>query len=206
MSDALQAFVDRSFDAGARSGGWAVVVLDGDRRLHVASGTGEGLSNNSFEVLAAIQALVWLDAAAKGRPVILRTDSFHVVEGCHRWRAIWRGNGWSRINPNPRARRRKIPDAILWRQLDALLTRNPVVAIEWCKGHSGVLGNESADAMAAEALAHAKLLASAVERVADICLKTQFEKQMDRIHLPVDERLWPHPAYVARYQHRFSSV
>jgi ribonuclease HI len=167
MSDVLQAFIDGSFDAKTQLGGWAVVVLDDDRRVHVASGTAEGPSNNSFEVLAALQALVWLDANAKGRPVILRTDSFHVVEGCHRWRAIWRGNGWSRINPNPQARRRKIPDANLWRQLDALLTRNPGATIEWCKGHSGVLGNENADAMAAEALAHAKLLASAVEGVSE---------------------------------------
>jgi putative restriction endonuclease len=37
-------------------------------------------------------------------------------------------------------------------------------------------------------------------------LRTLFAKQMDRIHLPKDERLWPHPAYVARHRERLSSV
>lgn len=37
-------------------------------------------------------------------------------------------------------------------------------------------------------------------------LRTLFVKQMDRIHLPEDARLWPHPAYVARHRERFSSV
>ncbi|MGO7446504.1 HNH endonuclease [Rhizobium ruizarguesonis] len=37
-------------------------------------------------------------------------------------------------------------------------------------------------------------------------LRTLFAKQMDRIHLPADARLWPHPAYVARRRERFSSV
>ncbi|MGR9416630.1 HNH endonuclease [Rhizobium leguminosarum] len=37
-------------------------------------------------------------------------------------------------------------------------------------------------------------------------LRTLFAQQMDRIHLPEDARLWPHPAYVARHRERFSSV
>jgi putative restriction endonuclease len=34
-------------------------------------------------------------------------------------------------------------------------------------------------------------------------LRVLFEKQMDRIKLPKDERLWPHPAYVERHRERF---
>ncbi|WGI73309.1 HNH endonuclease [Sinorhizobium meliloti] len=37
-------------------------------------------------------------------------------------------------------------------------------------------------------------------------LRTLFEKQMDRIHLPGDTRLWPHPAYVARHREKFSGI
>ncbi|WP_245512719.1 HNH endonuclease [Rhizobium sp. BK376] len=37
-------------------------------------------------------------------------------------------------------------------------------------------------------------------------LRTLFAKQMDRIHLPEDARMWPHPAYVARHRERFSSL
>ncbi|MBB4274124.1 HNH endonuclease [Rhizobium mongolense] len=37
-------------------------------------------------------------------------------------------------------------------------------------------------------------------------LRTLFAKQMDRIHLPEDERLWPHPAYIARHREKFSGL
>lgn len=37
-------------------------------------------------------------------------------------------------------------------------------------------------------------------------LRTLFAKQMDRIHLPADEKLWPHPPYVARHRNKFSSL
>jgi len=34
-------------------------------------------------------------------------------------------------------------------------------------------------------------------------LRVLFERQMDRIHLPADERLWPHPRYLAQHRERF---
>lgn len=35
-------------------------------------------------------------------------------------------------------------------------------------------------------------------------LRSLFAKQMDRIHLPKDSKLWPHPSYVARHREEFS--
>jgi len=34
-------------------------------------------------------------------------------------------------------------------------------------------------------------------------LRPLFEKQMDRIHLPNDQRLWPHPKYIQRHREAF---
>lgn len=33
-----------------------------------------------------------------------------------------------------------------------------------------------------------------------------FERQLDRIHLPKDERLWPHPAYVEKHREAFMAA
>ncbi|UXS34944.1 ribonuclease HI [Agrobacterium tumefaciens] len=148
MSDALQIFTDGSFDDASRSGGWAFVVHEGGDQVHSASGRTAGSSNNMFEVLAVLNALSWIAAEAPTRAVTLWTDSVHVIEGCHRYRAIWRNNGWKRITPNQRSRRRPIPDREIWQQLDSLLERHPQVVVEWCKGHSGTVGNEHADALA----------------------------------------------------------
>nr|WP_234896924.1 RNase H family protein [Sinorhizobium meliloti] len=153
ITDTLQIYTDGSFDAASRSGGWAFVVMEADRQVHVAHGAMDGPSNNSFEVLSVLNAISWLEKEAPTSPVIIWTDSAHVVEGCGRWRFIWRGNGWKRIRSNLNERRRTIPDVKLWQELDALLERNPHVRIRLCKGHSGVLGNEHADVAAKAAFA-----------------------------------------------------
>ncbi|OJY66544.1 MULTISPECIES: ribonuclease HI [unclassified Rhizobium] len=148
MTDALHTYTDGSFDAASRSGGWAFVVYEGDRQVHAASGKGSGTSNNTFEVLAVLNAMAWIASEAPARPITLWTDAVHVIEGCCRWRAIWRTNGWKRITPNPHARRRPISDMEIWQQLDRLLDQHPNVIVEWRKGHSGAAGNELADALA----------------------------------------------------------
>lgn len=148
----LEVFTDGSFDKEARSGGWAFVALEAGERIYVAQGAAAGHSNNGLELLAVMEAMSWIERSAEGRKVILWTDSAHVVEGCQRYRAIWRNNGWKRIDPNSRARRRAIPDSVLWQRLDALLNRHPNVSIAWCKGHSGNAANEHADMLAREAV------------------------------------------------------
>lgn len=37
-------------------------------------------------------------------------------------------------------------------------------------------------------------------------LRALFQRQMDRIHLPRDQRLWPHPTYVERHRDRFMAA
>jgi ribonuclease HI len=157
MMDAMQIFTDGSFDAASRSGGWAFVVMEGDRQIHVAYGATTGSSNNTFEVLSVVNALSWLakEAAVMPvvvQPVILWTDSAHVFEGYSRWRFIWRGNGWKRVRANAHERRRAIPDMKLWQDLDDLLEGNTKVRIQMCKGHTGISGNEDADSAAKAAL------------------------------------------------------
>ncbi|MFN7027089.1 MAG: ribonuclease H [Pseudorhizobium sp.] len=144
----LHVFTDGSFDARSRSGGWGFVAFETGVPVHRDSGSAAGQSNNSLELLAVVQAISWLSTSRPGRATNLWTDSHHVVEGCQLWRAIWRNNGWKRIDPNSRARRRSIPDAALWQRLDLLLDQNPNVTVMWCKAHSGIAGNEDADMLA----------------------------------------------------------
>lgn len=37
-------------------------------------------------------------------------------------------------------------------------------------------------------------------------LRGLFARQLDRIHLPIDQKLWPHPAYIARHREAFAAV
>jgi putative restriction endonuclease len=38
-----------------------------------------------------------------------------------------------------------------------------------------------------------------------VSLRTLFERQLDRIHLPADPRSWPHPAYIRRHRDAYVS-
>lgn len=142
---------DGSFDVASHAGGWAFIVYEGERQRYSASGRASGLSNNSLEVLAVLNAMLWVAMVIPTGSVTLWSDSVHVMEGCYRWRTIWRSNGWKRITAKRHVRRRQIPDMEIWRQLDDLLERYPHVAVEWCKGHAGVTGNELADRQARNA-------------------------------------------------------
>ncbi|GEO85556.1 MULTISPECIES: RNase H family protein [Alphaproteobacteria] len=152
MTDTLHIYADGSFDAASRSGGWAFVVMDANRQIHAAAGAATGSSNNTFEVMSVVEAVSWLASEAPTATAFISTDSAHVVEGCSRWRSIWRGNGWKRVRANSHERHRPIPDVKLWQELDALLERNPQVRIQLCKGHSGIVANELADAAARAAI------------------------------------------------------
>ncbi|MBO0129643.1 ribonuclease H family protein [Agrobacterium burrii] len=154
MTDILHIYADGSFDAASGSGGWAFVVMDGDQQIHAAAGSTPRPSNNTFEVLAVIQALSWLEREAPTVTAVIWTDSAHVVEGFDRWRHIWRGNGWKRVRANYHERRRPIPDAELWQELDDLLLRHRGVRIQLCKGHSGIAGNLMANKAARAAVAN----------------------------------------------------
>jgi putative restriction endonuclease len=37
-------------------------------------------------------------------------------------------------------------------------------------------------------------------------LRVLFERQLDRIHLPKDERLWPHATYVEKHREAFMAA
>jgi ribonuclease HI len=152
MTEIFQVYADGSFDAASRSGSWAIVVMKGDRQIHVAADKTTGNSNNTFEVLSVLRAASWLEAESSQLAAVIWTDSAYVVEGCCRWRLIWRGNGWKRVRSNPHERRRSIPDADVWCELDGLLERNPQIEVQLCKGHSGIPGNDQADAAARSVL------------------------------------------------------
>ncbi|MFS2180131.1 ribonuclease H [Rhizobium pisi] len=144
----LHIFVDGCYDPVSGHGGWAFVAYRDV--VEIASGFGGvgDSANNSMELTAVLKAAIWINREATGEAATIWSDSVYAVTGCNIRRHIWKNNGWKKSNPNGNARSRMIANAELWKAVDLQLSQNPLVTIAWCKGHSGIAGNERADELA----------------------------------------------------------
>jgi len=148
VSSCLHIHADGCYEPESGTGGWAFVVRrDG---LEIASCFGKvgQSSNNAMELHALLGAARWISDNAAGEAAILWSDSVYAVNGCNQWRHIWKSNGWRKKSPGSKARSRAIAHAELWQALDAALSGNARLTVAWCKGHSGIPGNERADQLA----------------------------------------------------------
>lgn len=118
-------------------GGWGALVLFGGKELELCGGEGD-TTNNRMELLAAVKAL---EAVPSHLPLTLRVDSKYVIDGATAWHHGWVARGWATADGKP------VKNADLWQRLLGLAEARD---IEWehVKGHSGIEGNERADALA----------------------------------------------------------
>jgi ribonuclease HI len=122
-------------------GGWGALLAE-DGALRELSGGEPATTNNRMELLAAIAALESLPA---GSEVLLYTDSRYVMDGLTKWMPNWVRNGWRTAAKKP------VKNQDLWQRLHAAAARHRI-EWQWVEGHTGVPGNERADALANEAI------------------------------------------------------
>ena len=95
-------------------------------------------TNNRMELTAVIEALNALNGP---REVHLYTDSRYVMDGINNWLPNWKRRGWKTSAKKP------VKNQDLWQALDE--AREPHrIKWHWVRGHTGVPGNEEADALA----------------------------------------------------------
>lgn len=134
-------YTDGACTGNPGKGGWAAVLLFGDKRKEISGGF-RRTTNNRMELKAPIEALCELRYPCK---VTLRTDSSYVANGIQKgWAKRWRANGWMRHTGDPAI------NADLWAELLELCERH-VVKFEWLRGHAGDPDNEWCDQLAVAA-------------------------------------------------------
>ena len=133
-------------------GGWAAVLVYGERRREISGGA-PATTNNRMELQAAIEALTSLKEPCR---VQLFTDSQYVREGISQWLAGWKRRGWITSAKKP------VKNADLWRRLDEAAHRHQVIW-KWLKGHAGHEHNERCDVLAGVQMAGIREAHSAAE-------------------------------------------
>lgn len=140
----LTMYTDGSSQGAFSPGGWAFVVLEGEKRLHEAAGFLKQASNNEAEMWAAIHGLRWIEKHVQPAPAVLVvSDSQYLVNGASEWAYGWKMKGWR----NTSGKAANIP---LWETILDIQSR---LRVDWkhVRGHSGNKWNDRCDFMAGEA-------------------------------------------------------
>jgi ribonuclease HI len=106
------------------------------------SGAENATTNNRMELMAVIGAL---EALKRPSQVRLYTDSQYVRRGITEWLAQWKARDWKTADRKP------VKNQDLWQQLEQAAARHRI-EWHWVRGHTGVAGNERADALANAAI------------------------------------------------------
>lgn len=136
-------FADGAAKRNPGPGGWGAVVISPDDRVSELGGGAPHTTNNRMELTAAIEALAFLRDVSG--PARIYSDSSYVVHGMTRWIGAWKRRGWTTVGGS------EVLNRDLWEELDRLATsRGRAHAVTWShvRGHSGIAGNERADAIA----------------------------------------------------------
>lgn len=138
-------YADGGAMPGDGRGGWGAVIETADSIVHL-SGSVFPTTNNRMEITAALRAI---EVLPHGCPAIIASDSQYVVHGASKWLAGWKRKGWRRSDG-------RLLNADLWQQFAAIIEGRSL-EWTWCRGHSGIPGNEAAHALATAAMRRGSL-------------------------------------------------
>ena len=135
----LVVYTDGGCSGNPGPGGWACVIIDGEKE-EALSGGEKSTTNNRMELTAAIEALsaVVQNPQYGGRAVPIFCDSHYVKNGITSWIRSWKKNGWRTAAKKP------VLNRDLWERLDAL-SASLDISWSWVKGHAGIKYNELCD-------------------------------------------------------------
>lgn len=141
MSHVVDIYTDGACRGNPGPGGWGALLSAAAHEKEI-SGAENATTNNRMELMAVIGAL---EALKRPSQVRLYTDSQYVRRGITEWLAQWKARDWKTADRKP------VKNQDLWQQLEQAAARHRI-EWHWVRGHTGVAGNERADALANAAI------------------------------------------------------
>lgn len=138
------AYTDGSSRGNPGPGGWGLIILNEqeDKVIFTECDRENPTTNNRMELTALLTALNYAESHPNDT-IIIYSDSAYAVNACNSWMANWAANGWKN------SKKQTVENLDLMQAIYALLSRDFFNAeVRKCDGHSGVAGNELADALA----------------------------------------------------------
>ncbi len=139
----IDIYTDGSALGNPGPGGYAAVLLSGDRRLEISGGF-SCTTNNRMELMAVVEALQAL--RGNDHTIRLYSDSKYVVDAFVKdWIGGWKRRAWKNVK-----------NIDLWQRL-LPLTHQHQITWCWVKGHAEIPENERCDVLAKAAAASSTL-------------------------------------------------
>lgn len=141
-------FTDGSSRGNPGPGGWGVLIIEtAEKHARVAElgGREDHTTNNRMELMAALQALKYIEERKFPAPIEVRTDSAYLLNGITMWVYGWEKNGWKTKEGEP------VLNQDIWQELALVAFRLRKLAdLRFVKvaGHAGDAGNERVDEIA----------------------------------------------------------
>ena len=139
----IDIYTDGSALGNPGPGGYAAVLLSGDRRLEISGGF-SCTTNNRMELMAVVEALQAL--LGNDHTIRLFSDSKYVVDAFVKdWIGGWKRRAWKNVK-----------NIDLWQRLLPLTLQHQITWC-WIKGHAEIPENERCDVLAKAAAASSSL-------------------------------------------------
>lgn len=139
----IEIYCDGSCSGNPGMGGFGVIVIQDFKILNAYSGSSEKTTNNRMELEALIKALDFAITNYKDELVKIYSDSAYCVNIFNSWIHSWYRNDWKNSSKKTVENLDLVKELWLFKQIDT-----PNFSVEKIKGHSGIIGNELADAAA----------------------------------------------------------
>ena len=138
----------------SNKGGFGYVVFDEYNYIIDAySEQVEDTTNNEMELTALVKAIEEFGTEDSWDCPLIYSDSMYAINCLTVWGPNWKLNDWKRANGE---NIENLP--IIKKGIELLESGKNNVSIEYCKGHSGIKGNELADKLATGAITAEELL------------------------------------------------
>ena len=150
----IEVYTDGACSGNPGNGGYAFVILKGEKEILKLSGSQENTTNNYMELKAIVRAIEHVISELGSIPtknkmeVFIHSDSAYCINPVEKgWINFWESNGWISRTGEP------IKNLELWIKLNSLLKhRKFKFKFVKVKGHSGDRYNEMVDKAAKNAI------------------------------------------------------
>ena len=150
----IEVYTDGACSGNPGSGGYAFVILKGEKEILKLSGSQENTTNNYMELKAIVRSIEHVISELGSIPtknkmkVFIHSDSAYCINPIEKgWIKFWESNGWISRTGEP------IKNLELWIKLNSLLKhRKFEFKFVKVKGHSGDRYNEMVDKAAKNAI------------------------------------------------------